>query len=54
MTAYPAPAAGFLPAAWAEQAEEPQVPRQHRVLGFAILLLAVGASVASDPRYRPR
>jgi hypothetical protein len=58
MTGYPAPAGpvidyqapydavGLLPAAWAEPAEEAQVPRQHRVLASAILLLAVGASLA--------
>jgi hypothetical protein len=46
--AYQAPyaGAGLLPAAWEIPAEEPQVPRQHRLLGFVILLLAVGASLA--------
>jgi hypothetical protein len=39
-------AADILPAAWYVPAEEAQVPRRHRLLGFAVLVIAVGASVA--------
>jgi serine/threonine kinase PknH len=38
--------ADLLPAAWYEAAERAQVPRRHRVLGFALLLIAVGISLA--------
>jgi serine/threonine kinase PknH len=43
---WPADDAGFLPEAWYVPAEEAQVPRQHRLLGFAVLVIAVGASLA--------
>src|SRR3989440_5238951 len=42
----PDAAAGLLPAAWYVLAEEAQVPRRHRLLGFAVLAVAVGASLA--------
>lgn len=42
----PDDAADLLPAAWYEVAEQAQVPRRHRVLGFAILLIAAGLSLA--------
>ena len=38
--------AGPLPAAWYVPAEEAQVPRRHRLLGFAVLAIAVAASLA--------
>jgi len=42
----PDAAAGLLPAAWYVPTEEAQVPRRHRLLGFAVLAIAVGASLA--------
>jgi len=41
-----AAAAGLLPASWYVPADETQVPRRHRLLGFAVLAIAVGASLA--------
>jgi hypothetical protein len=38
--------ADLLPAAWYQPAEQAQVPRRHRVLAFAVLLIAVGISLA--------
>lgn len=38
--------ADLLPAAWHEAAEQAHVPRRHRVLGLAVLLIAVGLSLA--------
>jgi hypothetical protein len=38
--------ADLLPAAWYVTAEHAQVRRRHRLLGFAILVIAVGASLA--------
>ena len=38
--------ADLLPAAWYVTAEQAQVPRRHRLLGFAVLMIAVGASLA--------
>lgn len=38
--------ADLLPAAWYVRAEPAQVPRRHRLLGFAVLVIAVGASLA--------
>ena len=38
--------AGLLPAAWYVPAEEAQVPCRHRLLGFAVLVIAVAASLA--------
>src|SRR5215471_4553065 len=38
--------AGLLPAAWYVPSEEAQVPRRHRLLGFAVLAIAVAASLA--------
>src|SRR5437764_4311772 len=43
---WPDAAAGLLPAAWYVPAEEAQVPRRHRLLGFTVLAIAVGASLA--------
>ena len=43
---WPDAAADLLPAAWYVPAEEAQVPRRHRLLGFAVLVVAVGASLA--------
>jgi hypothetical protein len=37
----------LVPAAWYATAEPGPVPRQHRLLGFAVLLIAVGASLAA-------
>jgi len=37
--------AGLLPAAWYVPSEEVQVPRRHRLLGFAVLAIAVAASL---------
>jgi len=42
----PDAAAGLLPAAWYGPAGEAQVPRRHHLLGFAVLAIAVGASLA--------
>ena len=39
-------AADIVPAAWYVPAEEAEVPRRHRLLGFAVLAIAVGASLA--------
>jgi len=39
--------ADLLPAAWYQPEEQAQVPRRHRVLGFAVLLIAVGISLAA-------
>jgi hypothetical protein len=38
--------AGLLPAAWYVPAEDVQVPCRHRLLGFALLVIAVAASLA--------
>jgi len=38
--------AGLLPTAWYVPAEEAQVPCRHRLLGFAVLVIAVAASLA--------
>jgi len=43
---WPDAAAGLLPAAWYVPAEEAQVPRRHRLLAFAVLAIAVRASLA--------
>src|SRR6266566_3286865 len=43
---WPDAAVDLLPAAWYVPAEEAQVPRRHRLLGFAVLVVAVGASLA--------
>jgi hypothetical protein len=37
---------GLLPAAWYVPARELQVPRRHRLLGFSLMVMAVGISVA--------
>lgn len=42
----PDDATGLLPADWYVPAEESQVPRRHRLLGFAVLVVAVGTSLA--------
>jgi len=39
--------ADLLPAAWYVTAEQAQVPRRHRLLGLAVLVIAVGASLAA-------
>ncbi len=39
--------ADFVPAAWYATAEPELVPRRHRLLGFAVLVIAVGASLAA-------
>lgn len=36
----------FLPGAWHVPAGKAQVPRRHRLLGFAVLVIAVGTSLA--------
>lgn len=38
--------AGLLPAAWHVTAEHARVPRRHRLLGCAVLVIAIGASLA--------
>lgn len=39
--------ADLLPASWYAAADPGRVPRRHRLLGFAILVIAVGASLAA-------
>lgn len=39
-------AADLLPAAWYVTAEQARIPHRHRLLGFAVLVIAVGASLA--------
>ena len=48
VTAYQEPddPPGLLPAAWYVPAGELQVPRRHRLLGFSLMVIAVGISVA--------
>jgi len=48
VTAYQEPddPPGLLPAAWYLPAGELQVPRRHRLLGFSLMVIAVGISVA--------